>query len=126
VLINGRPAGGAVVTFVPVRSASDRSLVGHAVADADGRFTLSTYAMNDGVPAGEYYVSLRWPLTTAVQSPDRLGGKFAGAESSGLRTTIAKGRNELKPFEISAKLEESNSGPRTIRKGIHESTIPGP
>jgi hypothetical protein len=37
---------------------------------------------------------------------------------------IAKGRNELKPFEIGAKLEESNSGTPTIRKGVHESTIP--
>jgi hypothetical protein len=62
--------------------------------------------MHDGAPAGEYRVVVEWPAYRRGRNigPDRLMGKFAKPETSGLKATIEPGPNGLPPFELKAAL----------------------
>jgi hypothetical protein len=108
ILVNEKPAEHATVLFHLQGYNGEKTLLPQGMTDADGRFTLTTYAMNDGAPAGDYLVTVTWPpLGKGIRSgEDRLGGKFAKAESSGLTAHVDKGKNELKPFELQLELPE--------------------
>src|SRR5688572_4246517 len=59
----GKAAAGAFVVFVPAMEPADTPDPrprGHV--NEDGSFTLSTYGVNDGAPAGEYLVTITWPI----------------------------------------------------------------
>jgi hypothetical protein len=111
VLINGKPAPSVFVTFYLDDYKGEKSIVPLGVTDADGRFLLSTYAVNDGAPAGDYHVSARWkPSGGGMRSSeDKLGGKYADPKSSSLTAHVDKGKTELKPFELQA--DESQQQP---------------
>jgi hypothetical protein len=111
VTVKGKPADGAKVFLNPV----DESRRGPGmplptgVAGSDGRFQLSSYAPNDGAPAGDYQVGIVWPepeKPTTPTSPeaqpvrDRLNSRYAVPETSGLTATVEAGPTELKPFEL--------------------------
>lgn len=103
VLVNGRPAAGALVSFHPAGENFDRrGSRPWAKVREDGRFDVSTYGQNDGAPAGEYAVSIVWLENpdAVVPGADQLAGRFADPETSTFRVTIAQGPNELKPFEM--------------------------
>lgn len=51
--VNGKPLPNAGISVVPEAGRSARARL-----DADGRFTLSTYALNDGVVRGTHRVEL--------------------------------------------------------------------
>ncbi len=78
-----------------------------AVTDSEGRFEVTTYHGGDGAPAGEYRISAVW-LTSlpdgadpeAFQSADRLQGKYANPDASGLRATVEPGNNELPAIKL--------------------------
>ncbi|QJW94813.1 carboxypeptidase-like regulatory domain-containing protein [Frigoriglobus tundricola] len=107
VLVNGEPAGGATVVFHHVGDWGPRSIVPQAVTGADGRFVLSTYELEDGAPAGEYRVTIEWPAYRLKKlGPDKLGGKFAKPETSDLTARVNKGKNDLPPFDLKARVVE--------------------
>jgi hypothetical protein len=110
VMWQGRPAAGARVVFV---SDQQRDMTGRdaaipaATTDAQGRFHLTSYEEGDGAPAGQYKVAVTWYEVVRghddpeqVVERDRLEGKYADAETSGLTATIAAGDNALPPFEL--------------------------
>src|SRR5260370_12538194 len=68
VLVNGKAAPRAIVTFNPVGDTSATAVrpVGHA--DETGKFTLTTYTEADGAPAGDYDVTLTWYLATRASN----------------------------------------------------------
>jgi hypothetical protein len=111
VLVDGQPAAEALVTFHPVRAGKDQPrAVGNV--DAQGNFSLTTYAQGDGAPEGEYQVTIHWFLATPV--PDAPGGeeyqtvnalpaRYGSAGSSGLRVTVARGSNELPAFQLESR-----------------------
>jgi hypothetical protein len=108
VLVNGEPAGGATVVLHHVDDWGARSIVPQAVTDDQGRFTLSTYATDDGAPAGDYRVTVEWPAYRLRQlGPDKLKGKFAKPESSGLTARVNEGKTALPPFELTAAISET-------------------
>ena len=107
VRVNGEPAGGATVVFYHVDDWGPRTIVPQAVTGPDGRFVLTTYEAEDGAPAGDYRVTIEWPAYRLKKvGPDKLGGKFAKPETSGLTARVAKGTNELPPFDLKAKVVE--------------------
>jgi hypothetical protein len=107
VLVNGQPAKEALVVFHHIGDWGERSIVPQATTDEDGRFALSTYAMEDGAPAGDYRVSVIWPsYRRKTMGPDLLAGKYEKPESSGLTAHIEKGKNVLPPFQLSADLSK--------------------
>jgi hypothetical protein len=101
VYFEGSPAPNALVTFYLMNPA-DKKLTRTAdgMVEADGSFLLSTYAANDGVPVGEYAVSVVWwdPLVdeNGKPGPNLLPAHYATPEASGLRAQIKPGvRNEI-------------------------------
>jgi hypothetical protein len=111
ILVNGRPASGARVVFHHVGDWGEKSIVPQGQTDEDGRFTLSMYDLGDGAPAGDYRVVVEWPAYRRGKNvgPDKLGGKFAKPDSSGLTAHVEQGTNQLPPFELRAKLVEVES-----------------
>jgi hypothetical protein len=109
--VNGQPAGKALVTLFATTDLEPGKptpvLRPQGWTDAEGRFQLSSYphAMNDGAPAGDYHVTITWPAPHSGfgMGPDKLGGKYAKADSSGLTAHIDEKTNVLAPFELSVE-----------------------
>lgn len=93
--VDGKPAENAVIAFHPVNRTEWASATSRAVVDREGRFSLTTYAANDGAPEGEYVVTVYWPerpLDPAGEGDslptDKLGRKFASVSQSPLRALL--------------------------------------
>lgn len=113
VLLDGRPLEGATVVFKPVDPSDFKwREQPQARSDAEGRFTLFTYAAGDGAPAGEYRVGI-----AVLGSSDDEGGdqvrratgnakphpRFGDAMTSGLNATVETRATVLPPFELSSR-----------------------
>jgi len=103
VLVDGRPAAGARVVFHPIEGdeAFMRERPVDMATDADGGFELMTFEPGDGAPAGKYRVGIKWRGggQGSMQSEDegrrpraggrdRLGGRYANAQQSGLTAEV--------------------------------------
>lgn len=112
VIYDGKPIAAANVMFVPVQGGRPAT----AITDDQGRFTLTTFATNDGAQVGEHHVAIvklddpassepvpqNAPLSPAVpgiptstappasQIPERYGN----SATSGLAATVTAGDNE--------------------------------
>src|SRR5687768_13894441 len=62
VLVDGKPADGALVVFHPSGDAPPDALRPSAKVESDGSYKLSSRAPGDGAPAGEYLVGITWYL----------------------------------------------------------------
>jgi hypothetical protein len=115
VLVDGKPAAGAMVIFCPIEG-SEQLMRERPIgfAGPDGSFQLTTFALNDGAPAGEYKVIARWAANSPNPQgnadderrrtpPDALRGKYFNLDSTPLTATVTKGTNDLPPFELSSK-----------------------
>lgn len=101
VQVNGQPADGMVVTFQSTsNTATGNAARPVAVADADGRFELSTNGDKDGAVEGEYAVTFFWPSDKGPMPSDRLKGRFSRPSDSGFKVKIAPQANELEPFRL--------------------------
>jgi hypothetical protein len=108
VLVNGKPADGADVTFYHVDDWGPKTIVPVARTDEEGRFALSTYDPEDGAPVGGYQVEITWPAYRHGRDigPDRLGNKYAKRGTSGLTASIDEHTRELPPFDLKADLSK--------------------
>jgi len=120
VLVNGEPAKEAVVVFYHQSDWGEKSIVPQAWTDDEGHFVLSTYDMQDGAPAGDYRVTIEWPASRGKNpGPDKLAGKYAKPETSGLSARVEKGTNVLPAFELKAdpaKIKADASKAKTKRR----------
>ena len=101
--INGSPAVGAIVGLHPVSGDFDeRGTRPAGQVKQDGTFEFSTYGTGDGVPVGEYIVTINWPQNPAGPDPgeDRLQGKYLQPAKSPLRITVKEGGNTLDPIAL--------------------------
>jgi hypothetical protein len=104
VLVQGKPAVGAFVLFIPTNEPPNtpdprpRAEVG-----ADGSFIVTTYDENDGAPVGEYTVAINWPggvLPDGREEPeDKLLGRY-DVTNSKLKASVKEGQNDLPPFNL--------------------------
>src|SRR5262249_13776589 len=100
VLYQGKPVADAVVAFYYINP-KDKKLTqrADALCDEDGTFVLSTYEPNDGIPVGEYAVSvaLRQPRWDDEGRPGKnlLPAKYASPRTSELTFTVKEGTNEF-------------------------------
>jgi hypothetical protein len=109
VLFQGKPAKGALVVFYPKGDASLKAIPATGIAGEDGTFTLSS-GKDAGAVAGEYFVTITWPeepkdptkisMEPPPPPPDRLKGRYANRETSGLTATVKSGANQLEPFDL--------------------------
>lgn len=76
-----------------------------ARVSADGSFATTTFAAEDGAPAGEYVATVEWRKQVQVRGdwtygPNLLPAAYADPGKSPLKFTIAEGENDLPPIEI--------------------------
>ncbi len=101
--INGSPPVGAIVGLHPVSGDFDeRGSRPAGQVKEDGTVTFSTYASGDGVPAGDYKVTINWPQNPAGPDPgeDRLWGKCLLPAKTPLSISVKEGENVLDPIVL--------------------------
>jgi hypothetical protein len=109
VTVKGKPAEGAKIIFHPLNPADGKTVYPFARVGADGAFRLTTYASNDGAPAGEYAVTIVWPAPPEnpddepFGGPDQLKGAYANPKKPLLKATVKEGDNPLPSFEITTR-----------------------
>ncbi|WP_437202521.1 hypothetical protein [Planctomicrobium sp. SH664] len=112
ILINGEPRKHAIITLHPLQGQLDvRESKPWGISREDGTFRLRTYQPDDGVPPGEYRVTvvLRQDAFKA-DFTDLLGGEYDKPDSSPWTVRIEAGNNELPVIEIqSDKLQAALS-----------------
>lgn len=113
VLLDGQPAEGATLKFIPIKSADG---VGGstklkyrrapaATVDANGRFKASFNGIGDGAPLGTYSV-----VAFMLQIPeggglpyDRLGGKYLDESKPIAKITVTEGDNDCGTIELESR-----------------------
>lgn len=106
VTFKGTPMSNLSVAFIP-----DQGMVAEGTTDAEGRFTLTTSAPNDGAVPGNYKVAVSFVPTTVPEMPDFPGSennekspipdRYGDASTSGLTATVDAdaSKNDFK-FEL--------------------------
>lgn len=115
VSVDGKAAEGAIVVFCPVDGTEqfkrERPM---GVADASGKFELTTFIAKDGAPPGDYKVLVRWPAPKKAPAPnedpdrisggfDRLKGRYLNPDQSGLTAKVADAPTEVPAFDLKSK-----------------------
>ncbi len=108
VLYQGQPAVGAEIAIFGLDEElkTPEAPFPKAVVSADGSFSLSSYALGDGAPAGNYAITIVWKKSTAADpeiresARDTLRGRYASPETSGLAAEVQPRNNELPVFEL--------------------------
>jgi hypothetical protein len=109
VLYQGRPAAGAQIVFHATASVASPTVpIPRATVQVDGTFELTTYQSGDGAPEGRYDVSIVWRGTvdssgdpeSGPDQVDRLGGRYADPDTSGLSAEVRPEETQLEPFEL--------------------------
>jgi hypothetical protein len=108
-LVNGKPAPGAVVCFHPQAPIAGGNAVPFGTVDQQGSYRPGTYVTADGLPAGDYAVTVIWPemlIVDGVEVPsdDRFRGKHSNRALPVRQVTIAADTSELPTIEL--KLDE--------------------
>ncbi len=101
ITINGEVPVRAEIYLVSTNQLIDsRGSKPFAGVNPDGSFSMTTYKAYDGVPAGDYAVTIVWPMNPNAPSPDRLGGAYDSVEEAPAKVTIVKGQNVIPPIAL--------------------------
>jgi BON domain-containing protein len=100
VTYQGQPVVGAFLALHSKSGSHENAPTPTAIVRPDGTFALTTYDAGDGVPEGEYVVTLQWRKATKSGSefspgPNLLPDKYSRPETSDIIVRIAAGQNEL-------------------------------
>ena len=76
--------------------------------DADGNFSIATYAAGDGVPAGDYLLTFSWQefnlFSREYSGPDKLNGRYSDPVTSQIKLTVKDGEPlDLGVIELTTK-----------------------
>ena len=111
VLVDKKPAVGAVVSFQPRGNSSLGALRASGRVGDDGAFSLTTYATADGAPPGDYIVTVYWADPSKKPpdddestdlAPDLLRGRFAARDVSVLLATVGGQPIEFAAIDLSS------------------------
>ncbi|QDT64380.1 hypothetical protein [Calycomorphotria hydatis] len=115
ILVKGKPEAGINVQFVNKDgSNSIENILPTGNTDAEGKFVVSTFKTGDGLPVGDYAVTLRWirqtPSSEQKATKDRIpgfdppadvfGGKFNNPDTTPYSVTITEGDNTLEVINV--------------------------
>jgi hypothetical protein len=111
VTLGTRPAAGAMVVFHPLAGpAADAKLRPVAAVQDDGTFEAHTYDYKDGLPAGEYAVTVHWNRPAGKNGDDEGSGsvsvvaaKYENSDTSGIKVTVGEHPNEVPPIVLAAR-----------------------
>ena len=101
----GAPIDGALLVFTPKDKSVPSKVRPIATTDAGGHFDIGTFDIDDGIPEGDYDVTVTWsPLVKhdggASPGPNLLPVRYARPETSQLTVHIDSEETELKPLEL--------------------------
>ena len=101
----GQPIAGATLIFHRQGEALPDVPSPSARVNADGSFAATTFAAEDGAPAGDYVATVEWRKQVQINGdwthgPNLLPPAYADPGKSPLKITIAEGENVLPPIEI--------------------------
>ena len=105
VLWEGKPLAGALVVLHPQTTSSPAPLPGRAETDAQGNFILGTYDSEDGVPAGDYVITVHWHQLAQdggsfEPGPDVVPAKYSDPIQTELKFSVAAGENQIPPLNL--------------------------
>jgi hypothetical protein len=111
VLVDSKPAEGAMVIFCPVEGASSPELLRERPfgnTGPDGKFLVTTFLKDDGIPVGQYKVLVQWNAPGAAYDErsgnrDRLRGKYMNLQNTPLTAEITEETLELPPFDLKTR-----------------------
>jgi serine/threonine-protein phosphatase CPPED1 len=119
VYLDGAPAAGASVTFhlpIPTGKKGFR-FAGDALVEGDGSFVSSSYGAFDGLPVGEYHVTVEFDgrYGFGLEKKGQIPALYAKADTTPLRATIKPGKNEL-TLDVRSLVEEKAPEPKVPLK----------
>lgn len=131
--VDNNLAAKACVAFHPIDQVKSQGRLSVAMTERDGSFELTTYAMHDGAPEGDYTVTVTWPDDSMPVDEcecvdpllhDRLGGKYADPRKTSLLVTVLPQNNHINLSAMGAKrtglpgflLPQNGTGARTSFK----------
>jgi hypothetical protein len=97
-LVGGEPVQGATVVF----ENREKRLSSSGRTDAEGRFRLTTFKVNDGALPGDYRISIVPPSAADSSQPQPrrvFADKYLSPDSSGLSLAVERGMKEC-GFEL--------------------------
>jgi len=98
ILMQGKPVAGAYIAFITAGDKKD-AVHADAISEPDGSYQLSTYGPFDGIPVGEYDVTIIQPKPFYDEAgrfgPNQLPARFGDVKTSGLKGVVKPGRNTL-------------------------------
>ena len=103
VTLDGKPAEHATVVLHPVGESGPDVVKPRGTVKTDGTFTLTTYAGDDGAPAGDYRVTVElWLAGPRADEPpsNRLSVKLAKPETSQLTAKVAAAPTNLETIAL--------------------------
>jgi hypothetical protein len=100
-----KPAVGAMVIFHPSPIDPKDTLKPLGFVGDEGKFALTTYDQGDGAPAGDYVITVIWPMPRKTpfdpEGGDQLQGRYANPERSTLKFKVeGKPGNEVPPIRL--------------------------
>lgn len=102
VTFRGKPAAGVTVTFHPC--STDFTLVPTATTGPDGTYTVGTFAVGDGLPVGDYVVTVTWWHSDDPDGDkpliDRFKGKYAEPSRFTIKVHIEPQANLIPPIAL--------------------------
>jgi hypothetical protein len=106
VVWNNRPLAQAFLALHPLGEGSANRPHPTARTDAQGRFRLTTYSAADGVPPGEYAVTVEWRVAAPRQEGDAslaqnlVPTRYSSPDTTPLRLRIEPGQSDLGVLQI--------------------------
>lgn len=124
VVVDGRPASGARVTFHPAGGMSWSRTRPTAEVGRDGSFQVAMDEERPGVPAGRYRVTIVWRSTIRAGSeelrgPNLLPARYADPGTTPITVEVVPGPNRLPTFEFGRSV-------RWASGGVPPAGVPGP
>jgi hypothetical protein len=119
-MLDGQPMAGATILFFPTTAfpAGAAKQRPRAIVDTDGTFHVSTYANDDGAPAGDYKVTVSWKgdLTgvTSEQAgdlPEKAPTTVQEANSTRLRMKVTETENVLPAWDLTELERHASNTP---------------
>ena len=106
VFFEGQKAFGALVTLHPIGDQPRlKEIRPTGYVQPDGQVNFSTFESEDGVPEGEYIVTVRWNKLVkngeeVMPGPNILPERYQSPTTSDLKVKISAGQSEMSPLHL--------------------------